>query len=362
MSDEPTPKHAAVAAAAAVAAERDGKAAAAAAAADAGIDYSRHINYNEDFHLFRASIFHDRPYWSKDNCEITIQEQERPQRTLWVKAHAQRVEHQLQLRLMVYAGHENGFMFHHHCDRFQGAYQLYFKGFDNVFDPLVPALCIGNEQAHRDGYNYMMNFLENEVPHMILHADKLYTREDAAEWLDPPHLAENRRNAGALCFQCDVPCGDFMALSRGHYGRENSQPCCLKCYMLMDTAEEETMSLDLYMPDRNMYVSDRYEDGRFLHGCEYKLIHAESVGGECCAHRVAAAAAAAAAAGLSEDRLYELPTFKYDDSTTCSICREDFKRGDELRQTDCGHTFHQVCLDPWFDDHTTCPLCRVDCS
>lgn len=47
-------------------------------------------------------------------------------------------------------------------------------------------------------------------------------------------------------------------------------------------------------------------------------------------------------------------------NVTCSICLEDFARGEYLRRTECRHCFHKRCLDPWVDrKNKTCPLCRA---
>ncbi|KIW33000.1 uncharacterized protein PV07_04505 [Cladophialophora immunda] len=45
----------------------------------------------------------------------------------------------------------------------------------------------------------------------------------------------------------------------------------------------------------------------------------------------------------------------------CSICTEDFKKGEEVRVLPCNHKFHPDCIDPWLLNVSgTCPLCRVD--
>ncbi|KAG0208759.1 hypothetical protein BGX28_000380 [Mortierella sp. GBA30] len=47
----------------------------------------------------------------------------------------------------------------------------------------------------------------------------------------------------------------------------------------------------------------------------------------------------------------------------CSICLEEFKVGDKLRELPCKHFFHSHCIDRWFtDEHSTCPLCMRDYS
>ncbi|KAI9652043.1 MAG: hypothetical protein M1831_007235 [Alyxoria varia] len=45
----------------------------------------------------------------------------------------------------------------------------------------------------------------------------------------------------------------------------------------------------------------------------------------------------------------------------CSICTEDFVKGEDIRVLPCDHKFHPACVDPWLLDVSgTCPLCRVD--
>ena len=50
-----------------------------------------------------------------------------------------------------------------------------------------------------------------------------------------------------------------------------------------------------------------------------------------------------------------------DESLTCSICTEDFERGQDVRVLPCNHSFHPACIDPWLLNVSgTCPLCRID--
>lgn len=50
-----------------------------------------------------------------------------------------------------------------------------------------------------------------------------------------------------------------------------------------------------------------------------------------------------------------------DGALSCSICTEDFNRGEEVRVLPCNHKFHPDCVDPWLLNVSgTCPLCRID--
>ncbi|KAF2006926.1 hypothetical protein P154DRAFT_517376 [Amniculicola lignicola CBS 123094] len=50
-----------------------------------------------------------------------------------------------------------------------------------------------------------------------------------------------------------------------------------------------------------------------------------------------------------------------DEGLGCSICTEDFEKGQDIRVLPCNHKFHPDCVDPWLLNVSgTCPLCRVD--
>ena len=47
-------------------------------------------------------------------------------------------------------------------------------------------------------------------------------------------------------------------------------------------------------------------------------------------------------------------------SVTCSICHEDINFcDDEISVLNCGHLFHQRCLQQWLNTNSTCPECRI---
>ena len=43
---------------------------------------------------------------------------------------------------------------------------------------------------------------------------------------------------------------------------------------------------------------------------------------------------------------------------TCSICLEEFKEGEKIKNLNCNHIFHEECLLPWLNDNDYCPMCR----
>ncbi|KAI9732595.1 MAG: hypothetical protein M1834_003931 [Cirrosporium novae-zelandiae] len=58
----------------------------------------------------------------------------------------------------------------------------------------------------------------------------------------------------------------------------------------------------------------------------------------------------------------ENPAESSDDEThVCSICTDDFVKGQDIRVLPCNHKYHPECIDPWLLNVSgTCPLCRID--
>jgi hypothetical protein len=42
----------------------------------------------------------------------------------------------------------------------------------------------------------------------------------------------------------------------------------------------------------------------------------------------------------------------------CSICLENYKKGDMIIILSCDHGFHESCLKEWFNNNNSCPHCR----
>ena len=57
--------------------------------------------------------------------------------------------------------------------------------------------------------------------------------------------------------------------------------------------------------------------------------------------------------------IIELNINQIDILKECSICIDDYKIGNIIRQLKCTHTFHQECIDKWFINNNICPNCRL---
>ncbi|KAI3901563.1 hypothetical protein MKW92_024415 [Papaver armeniacum] len=55
-----------------------------------------------------------------------------------------------------------------------------------------------------------------------------------------------------------------------------------------------------------------------------------------------------------------LQKYEYTNVARCSICHEEWRAGDDVRRTACGHEFHPSCVETWLikDKQGSCPNCR----
>jgi len=65
--------------------------------------------------------------------------------------------------------------------------------------------------------------------------------------------------------------------------------------------------------------------------------------------------------GTSAPNPEALDSANTDNGLACSVCTDDFVKGQDIRVLPCNHKFHPECIDPWLLNVSgTCPLCRVD--
>ena len=66
---------------------------------------------------------------------------------------------------------------------------------------------------------------------------------------------------------------------------------------------------------------------------------------------------------LPRKQIDEIPTTSVtqshvDSKLQCSVCWEDFKLSEPVKQLPCQHLYHAPCIVPWLELHGTCPICR----
>ncbi|KAM3131100.1 hypothetical protein pb186bvf_016798 [Paramecium bursaria] len=65
--------------------------------------------------------------------------------------------------------------------------------------------------------------------------------------------------------------------------------------------------------------------------------------------------------GLPQKWLKKIKNMKMGKSSkSCTICCNQFNKGDLILCLPCKHIFHDECAKPWFDRSTHCPNCRSD--
>lgn len=86
------------------------------------------------------------------------------------------------------------------------------------------------------------------------------------------------------------------------------------------------------------------------------IARADSQAGESSSTAAAVAAAATATSVTSPSASSPNPADD-DEGLVCSICTDEFEKGQDLRVLPCNHKFHPACVDPWLLDVSgTCPL------
>lgn len=74
--------------------------------------------------------------------------------------------------------------------------------------------------------------------------------------------------------------------------------------------------------------------------------------------------------GASSTTISSLPSIKIvdlerqlpEDKRQCSICLEDFRKGDDRTSLPCLHGFHSGCVNRWLSSNGSCPVCKTSVS
>ena len=64
-------------------------------------------------------------------------------------------------------------------------------------------------------------------------------------------------------------------------------------------------------------------------------------------------------AGFLESRCAVVECLK-DETETCTVCMESFKKGEELMILPCMHRYHKNCIMPWLQQSGLCSVCRYN--
>lgn len=47
------------------------------------------------------------------------------------------------------------------------------------------------------------------------------------------------------------------------------------------------------------------------------------------------------------------------EQTTCRICMDEYKDGEDLKTLPCLHIYHGACIDSWLQRDNSCPICKT---
>lgn len=72
--------------------------------------------------------------------------------------------------------------------------------------------------------------------------------------------------------------------------------------------------------------------------------------------------------GASQDQIKNLRIVEYNDKIkqgdsdcpNCSICIDEFEKGDKVISLKCNHIYHKDCILKWFEKSKFCPICRSE--
>eukprot|EP00831_Metopus_contortus_P003866 TRINITY_DN11423_c0_g1_i2.p3 TRINITY_DN11423_c0_g1~~TRINITY_DN11423_c0_g1_i2.p3 ORF type:complete len:115 (-),score=16.22 TRINITY_DN11423_c0_g1_i2:225-569(-) len=63
---------------------------------------------------------------------------------------------------------------------------------------------------------------------------------------------------------------------------------------------------------------------------------------------------------LPQEEVTEALLEEFKEMAECSICKEEFKKGEKVYKLPCKHLFHGECILQWLGQHNSCPTCRLE--
>lgn len=125
---------------------------------------------------------------------------------------------------------------------------------------------------------------------------------------------------------------------------------------------EPVKSTDVELADGDLLSTHSAEEGTVAAGKNSEAAHRPSLDTAPRQRSVTSVRSGiASAATVNHTAEYSAVENNTDNALGCSICTEDFERGEDLRVLPCDHKFHPACIDPWLLNVSgTCPLCRID--
>lgn len=68
--------------------------------------------------------------------------------------------------------------------------------------------------------------------------------------------------------------------------------------------------------------------------------------------------------GITQDQIDRIEVIEFKSNSfnqeNCSICYEEYKQGEKLKQLNCKHVYHINCISTWLNKEKKCPMCKEE--
>lgn len=66
--------------------------------------------------------------------------------------------------------------------------------------------------------------------------------------------------------------------------------------------------------------------------------------------------------GITQNQIDQIEVIEFKANSfnqeNCSICYEEYKQGEKLKQLNCKHVYHINCISAWLNKEKKCPMCK----